>query len=268
MGEPGLIASRENPRFKRLRALVEEAREPRRQGRTLADGIHLVASCLERGAVVEQLLISESSQDHEEIAALRTRAAGIECLILRDALFRELSGMTTPTGIAAVIEIPPEADGPLRGDAMLLDAIQDAGNVGTLLRTAAAAGVRDVALSPGCAGAWTPKVLRAGQGAHFGLRIREQADLAALLKAPSGMSVATVAGAARSLYELDLGGPVVWLFGNEGAGVSPELLGAAQQCATIPMAAGTESLNVASAAAVCLFEACRQRRVFELNMSQ
>lgn len=255
------ISSRDNALFKSLRALVEDHREPRRRGETLADGIHLVSAGMEHGAEIRQLIVSDSGLRNPDVAALLERAGAqsIQCIEFSDALFRAATGVDTPTGIATVIGIPSAVEGPLIGDAMLLDAIQDAGNVGSLLRTAAAAGVRDVVLGPGCAGAWTPRVLRAGQGAHFNLAIREQVDLDALLKVSSGMSVATVAGTAQSLYDLDLGGPVIWLFGNEGAGVSPALLRAVRHCVTIPMAAGTESLNVASAAAVCLFEARRQR---------
>lgn len=255
------ISSRENASFKALRALADD---PRRQGRALVDGIHLVASCFARGIAVKQLLVSESGRQQPEIAALLLTATACECMLLRDSLFREISGVNTPTGIAAVIDIPVVPAGALMGDAVLLDAVQDSGNVGTILRTAAAAGVRDVLLGPGCAGAWTQRVLRAGQGAHFSLSIREQVDLGAVLAACSGSSagssVATVAHGGTSLYELDLTGPVIWLVGNEGAGLSAALIAAAKLSTTIPLAAGTESLNVAAATAVCLFEACRQRQ--------
>ncbi|HEX8961371.1 MAG TPA: RNA methyltransferase, partial [Rhodocyclaceae bacterium] len=113
----------------------------------------------------------------------------------------------------------------------------------------------------GCAGAWTLRVLRAAQGAHFGLSIREHADLAAIVRDYPGLSVATVVGGGTSIYQLDLRGPVAWILGNEGAGVSDELAAAAKARASIPMASGSESLNVAAAAAVCLFEAQRQRLV-------
>ena len=139
--------------------------------------------------------------------------------------------------------------------------MQDAGNVGTILRTAAAAGVRDIVLGEGCAGAWSMRVLRAAQGAHFGLAIREQADLAEIVRNYGGLAVATVVHGGTPLYELDLRGPVAWIFGNEGAGVSGTLAVAAKARATIPMASGSESLNVAAAAAVCLFEALRQRKL-------
>jgi hypothetical protein len=164
MSEPKRIASRDNATFKLLRAM---AAEPRRHGRTLVDGIHLVTTCLARGIGIRQLLVSEGGQASAEIATLLQGAAGIDCLSLRDSLFRELSGVAAPTGIAAVIDIPQAPAELSPGDAVLLDAVQDAGNVGAILRTAAAAGVRNVLLGPGCAGAWTARALRGGQGAHF-----------------------------------------------------------------------------------------------------
>lgn len=250
------ISSRDNPQFKALRAL---AADPRSHGRAIVDGIHLVATCFARGIGVRQLLTSESGQKNPEISALLHGAAGFECVSLRDSLFRELSGVSTPTGIAAVIDIPSAPAELPPGDAVLLDAVQDAGNVGAILRTAAAAGIPNILLGPGCARAWTSRVLRGGQGAHFSLAIREQVDLAAVLAAGSAQSVATVAHGGRSLYDLDLTGPIHWLVGNEGAGLSAELMAAARLRATIPLAADTESLNVAAATAVCLFEASRQR---------
>ena len=258
MNEARCITSRQNSVFKALRALVDD---PRRQGCALVDGIHLVATCLARGIVVRQLLASESGRRNAQIAALLQSAAGIDTVILRDSLFREISELATPTGVAAVIEIPPVAAGLPASDAVLLDAVQDGGNVGAILRTAAAAGIHDVVLGTGCAGAWTPKVLRAAQGAHFSLAIREQVDLSAVLAAWPAVSVATVARGGASLYELDLTGPMLWLVGSEGAGLAPHLIAAAKLRTTIPLAGGSESLNVAAATAVCLFEANRQRRL-------
>jgi len=250
------IASRHNPAFKALRAVAED---PRRQGRALLDGIHLVTACLEHGVQPRQMLVSEGAQNNPEVAELLRGASGAECLLLRDSLFREISGVSTPTGIAAVIDIPVAPPGAAMGDVLMLDAVQDAGNVGAILRTAAAAGVREVLLGQGCAGAWTSRVLRAGQGAHFSLSIREQVDLAGALIGGGQRSIATVARDGTPLYELDLATPVVWLVGNEGAGLSARLLTGATDRATIPLAAGTESLNVAAAVAICLFEARRQR---------
>lgn len=258
------ITSRDNPALKALRALLGDARRRREEDRTVIEGPHLVAAALDHGVRPDLVAVSESALAHVEVQALLARLSGIETLCLPDALFRSLSELAAPLGILARISIPvavpPEPTFSPTGDCLLLDAVQDAGNVGTLLRTAAAAGVRDVLLGPGCAGAWTPRVLRAAQGAHFALEIREQVDLDSFLRGYSGLSVAAVAHDGVSLYELDCAGPTAWLFGNEGAGIAPALISLVRQRATIPLAPGSESLNVAAAAAVCLFEMRRQRK--------
>jgi TrmH family RNA methyltransferase len=256
-----VITSRDNPTLKALRALAEDAREQRRQGRTLLDGPHLVESYVHRVGLPEMLVVSESGAGNTEVARLLSSMAATDALTIPDALFRELSGVATPVGLLAVISVPTVPTGMPRGPCVLLDAIQDAGNVGTIPRSAVAAGVREVALGSGCAGAWTPRVLRAAQGAHFGLCIREQVDLEMLAKAYGAASIAAVARGGTPLYELDLSEDVAWIFGNEGAGVSPGLAALAGKRATIPMAGGSESLNVGAAAAVCLFEGLRQQRV-------
>jgi TrmH family RNA methyltransferase len=253
------VTSKDNPTFKALRLLATDAREQRRQVRTIIDGPHLLSAYLDRVGVPELVAVSESGASAPEIGALLASLGAVEVLQLRDSLFREISGTATPVGVLAVIAVPkPPPDEPT-GSCVLLDAVQDAGNVGSILRSAAAAGIVDVFLGPGCAGAWTPRVLRAAQGAHFGLRIREQADLLSLIVNYRGISVAAVAHDAKSIYALDLSGDVAWLFGNEGAGLSAALTAAATARGTIPMAAGSESLNVAAAAAICLFEGVRQR---------
>ena len=253
------ITARDNPTLKALRALAGDTREQRASGQTLIEGPHLLTACLDHGHELDLLVVSESAVVAPEVADLLRRAAGVPTLCLRDALFRELSELATPVGILARIPIPAAPAGLPAGDCLLLDAVQDAGNVGTLLRTAAAAGVRDVLLGGGCAGAWAPRVLRGAQGAHFGLQIREQVDLQDFLRGYSGVSVATVAHQGESIYAIDLKHPVAWLFGNEGSGIAPELVAATRQHATIPLAPGSESLNVGAAAAICLFEMRRQR---------
>ncbi len=256
-----VIASRDNPTFKSLRALAGDARRQRNEQRTLIEGPHLVTAALDHGVAPDLIAVGEGASANPEILLLLARAGKVETLCLRDALFNEISELATPVGILARIAIPAVPDDLPAGDCLLLDAVQDAGNVGTLLRTAVAAGVHDVLLGSGCAGAWTPRVLRAAQGAHFGLTIREQVDLAEFLKRYTGTSIAAVAHQGAALYELDFAPPTAWLFGNEGAGIAPELIASAKHCATIPLAPGSESLNVAAAAAVCLFEMRRQRSI-------
>jgi TrmH family RNA methyltransferase len=253
------ITSRDNSTFKDLRGLVEDAREQRARGQTLIDGIHLVATYQQQGGVPLQLLVAESAIDNPQVADLLALYPEVSTLCLRDTLFRELSGVASPTGIAALIAIPVAKTDSPTNTCVLLDAVQDAGNVGSILRSAAAAGVKDVLLGAGCAGAWTPRVLRAAQGAHFSLNIREQVDLLSFLQSTHLPGVATVAQHGTALYALDLRQPVAWLLGNEGAGLSQPLIEAAKLQATIPLASSTESLNVAAAAAICLFESVRQR---------
>jgi TrmH family RNA methyltransferase len=261
------IASRDNPTFKDLRDLARDARRQRRESKALLDGPHLLGAAFAQGVMPDLLAVSESAAAMPEIAALLMRAPHVTTLCLRDSLFREISELATPVGILARIAIPAASTGLPSGDCLLLDAVQDAGNVGTLLRTAAAAGVQDVLLGEGCAGAWTPRVLRAGQGAHFWLCIREQVDLAAFLENYPGQSVAAVAHQGDSLYTLNFAGPTAWLMGSEGAGIQSQLLVNAKRLATIPLAAGSESLNVGAAAAVCLFEMCRQRTMKKVGGS-
>lgn len=250
------LLSRENPTFKALRAM---GTDPRKHGRTLLDGPHLLAAYLDKAGRPLRVLVSETGESHGEVQTLLQRCVGVEVLSLRDALFRELSGTENPVGILAEISIPETPPAKASASCVLLDAVQDAGNVGAILRTAAAAGIRDVVLGTGCAGAWTQKVLRAGQGAHFDLAVRERVDLPAFLHDYPGTGIATVARDGTSLYDLDLSGPVAWIFGNEGAGVTEKSVLAARRLATIPLAPGCESLNVAAAAAICLFEERRQK---------
>ena len=253
------ITSRDNPTLKSLRALLTDARRQRASGQAVLEGPHLLSAALDHEIRPVLVVVCEGARANAEVTGLLARVGKVETLCVPDPLFRSLSELAAPLGILARIAVPPAPTSLPTGDCLLLDAVQDAGNVGTLLRTAAAAGVRDVLLGPGCAGAWTPRVLRAAQGAHFGLSIREQADLAGFLKHYSGNPVATVARDGGDLYALDLRRPVAWLFGNEGAGLAPELVALAKRSATIPLAPGSESLNVAAAAAVCLFEMRRQR---------
>lgn len=254
------VTSRENPQFKQLLKLATSSRERKAQGATLLDGPHLVAAYHASGRVAEMLVVADSALDKPEIRDLFQTAAARQRLTLTDRLFGDVAQVATPTGIAAVIATPGNPPLPDRLDTcLLLDELQDWGNVGSILRTAAAAGIRQIFLSPGSVFAWSPKTLRAGQGAHFFLDIHEGVDLVALARRHPGVVAATEARADRSVYEADLRGPTAWAFGNEGAGLSPALARAATLRVRIPMPGAAESLNVAAAAAICLFEQVRQR---------
>ncbi|MBK5915704.1 TrmH family RNA methyltransferase [Rhodocyclus purpureus] len=255
------IVSRDNPRFKALKKLAQSARERRREGLALLDGMHLIEVYSERCGRPEALIVSEQGASRAEIARhLAALDPTIEVLALSAPLFAELAAVDTPSGIMALIRQPQAAGAPdPDADAVLLDGVQDPGNVGSILRSAAAAGFRQVLLSPDCAQVWSPKTLRAGMGAHFALELFENADLCAFIGAYRGVAAVTEPAAGQSLFAADLTGPLAWIFGSEGAGVRPATAAAARAHFTIPMPGGSESLNAAAAAAVCLFETVRQR---------
>ncbi|MBI5910470.1 MAG: RNA methyltransferase [Betaproteobacteria bacterium] len=255
-----LIRSRDNPRFKALRELATSTRERRKAGLALLDGAHLISAYRASGGVPEQLILSDSAAAKPEAAQLAAGASGLGVLVLADSLFNDLAQVVTPTGIVALIRTPKPGPLPSRIErCVMLENIQDAGNLGSILRSTAAAGIRTVLLSRGCAFAWSPKVLRAGMGAHFSLDIFDNADLAAAVPRLSGRLICASGHARKSLYQADLRGPLAWVFGNEGSGVSAELSAAAAEQLRIPMPGKAESLNVAAAAAICLFEQVRQR---------
>lgn len=254
------IASRDNAAYKAMARLAASAAERRRRGASVLDGIHLVAAYLESGGEPEAVMVSASALGNPRIAGLVARCAPASVMQLSDALFSSLSTLESPSGILAAVKTPEGASVPADASfVLLLEDIQDPGNVGTLLRSAAAAGVEHVLLSARCAFAWSPKVLRSGMGAHFAVNIVEDVDLAAFVATFQGHSVALAGDGERSLYALDLTVPLALLVGNEGAGLSPELEARAGVRARIPIRPPIESLNAGTAGSIALFEAVRQR---------
>ncbi|MBS3916338.1 MAG: RNA methyltransferase [Sulfuritalea sp.] len=254
------ITSRDNATFRQLRLLTESSRERRKQGKTVLDGIHLVSGWFDHFGPPDLLAISESGAQQQEIRNFLMKYPKTLPYLFGDALFGEVSPVTTPTGILALVSIPhSQRPAKIMGSCVLLEAIQDAGNLGSILRSAAAAAISDVFLGPGCAQAWSPRVLRAAMGAHFLLRIHEHAVLEQVIEHVDGISVSTRIDAERTIFELDLSGPVAWVFGNEGGGLTAEMAGLTLHAARIPMPGKAESLNVAAATAICLFEEVRQK---------
>lgn len=250
------ITSRDNPIFKHLKRLSESSRERRAEGKTLLDGAHLVSDYIAAFGEPQQLIIAEGKSTLE-VTNLIQDLADIPTIMLPTLMFAELSPVASPTGILAIVQTPKIAPPERIEFALMLEDIQDPGNLGSMLRSAAAAGVDVVYLSKGCAEAWSPKALRGGQGAQFTLAIVEQADLFALTQSFEGQVLATAMHGA-SIYSLDLTGAVAFVMGNEGVGVSERLLNAASVKVNIPTSGKVESLNAAAATAVCLFERVRQ----------
>jgi TrmH family RNA methyltransferase len=259
------ITSADNPLVRRLRRLVESPRASRTAGRSIAEGLHLVECAVAAGVSIDTIVVSErASESVRQMAHQVTSRRDCRHVTLAASLYDAISPVEHGAGILAEIAIEPLAlPVASAGDAVYLDGLQDPGNVGTLLRTAAAAGVKHVAAAPGTAFLWAPKVLRAAMGAHFALRLYEDVSSERLAAAFDGERLSANAHAAESIYSTDWGmQPTVWLFGSEGQGLSAAADAVAQRRLRIPIDASVESLNVAAAAAVCLFEQARRRRAY------
>ena len=260
MSELKRISSRDNPFFKSLLKLVSSAKERRTTEQTLLDGPHLLRSYIEAGGKPLHLLLNQQAVQNPEIVGLLESCADVTLTCLDDALFTQLSELKTPNGLLALINIPqPSVNAAHSQFGLLLEDIQDPGNLGSILRSAAAAGCDAVFLSKGCADVWSPKVLRAGMGGHFVLQIHEDAELLKVAREFTGKILAASLQEKKSLYGCNLRGKLAFAIGNEGAGLTTPLQDAVQERFIIPMPGKVESLNAAAATAVCLFEAVRQR---------
>lgn len=252
------IASRDNSRVRAWRKLQTDARARRSERRTLIEGIHLVRTYLERVGAPRELIVTPESRANAEIAAIIDRVARSP-IVVSNPVFAAFADTETPVGLAAEIDLPAEhADLSASVHCVLVEGVQDAGNLGALLRSAAAFGVDSVLVGPGSADPWSPKVLRSAMGGHFFLRIAHTKDLAREVSGFTGLKLCTVPRGGEVLARLDLTGPVAWIFGSEGGGVSAPLAATADVLARISMTGGTESLNVATAAAICFYERARQ----------
>ena len=250
------ITSRDNPALLRLRKLTADAAGYRKTGSVWIEGDHLLRAALQRGWQPALVVLTEGAMQDHALAALADSAP--RALVVPTALFKGLSGLESPAQIGAELTLPVSPTIDAQAASVVLDRLQDAGNVGAILRSAAAFGVRQVLALKGTAALWSPKVLRAGQGAHFGLRLVEglAADDLAALAVPL---VATSSHTEQVLHRVALPSPCAWVMGHEGQGVSPALMARCALTVGIPQPGGEESLNVAAAAAICLYESERQR---------
>ena len=254
------IVSRDNPVFKHLKKLADNARERRAEGQTLLDGVHLIEAYMTAFGEPTMVIIPEG-QSSVEATGLIQALEHVSTMMLPTLMFAELTPVASATGILALVKTPQLSLPDAPSFALMLEDIQDPGNLGSILRTAAAAGVEVVYLSTSCTDAFSPKALRGGQGAQFVLPIVERANLIAELENFNGNSYATTMQG-ESLYAQNLTQATAFVIGNEGAGLRKQTVAAASKSITIPMTEsqfGTvESLNAGAAAAVCLFERKRQ----------
>ena len=255
------ITSSRNPIFKELKAIATTSKARREYGQTLLEGLHLSQSYLDKDLKPEMCIIGESSAENTDVAAIieRCEALGVQRLMVTDSQMKALSSVVSGVGLLLLVAVPAsELPANLETSALLLDDIQDPGNMGAILRTAAAAGIREIYCSAHAVSVWSPKVLRAGMGAHFNLNIYENSPIETVITSSKVPVYATTLQATATLYEVDLSGPTAWVLGNEGRGVSQQLLDLGVKQVFIPQTTGVESLNVAAATAVCLFEQRRQ----------
>lgn len=253
--EPQFITSAANPWLKELRRLAQDGTAYRRQGRIWLEGDHLCRAALGRGLAPEAAVFSESAWNEASPEWSRLAAKRI---VLADPLFASVSGLQSPARMGFVMDAPATPDVLPDCASVILDRVQDAGNVGAILRCAAAFGFSQILALKGTAGLWSPKVLRAGMGAHFGLRLIEALEPGVLdsLMVPV---LATSSHEGEWLHRASLPWPCAWAFGHEGQGLAQGIMARAQVAVRIVQPGGEESLNVAAAAAICLHASAAAR---------
>ena len=247
-GEPLFVSSAANAWLKELRRLAQDSTAYRKQGRAWLEGDHLCRAALARGVKPAAAVFSQSAWDAGEASWVRRAEKQV---VVADALFAGLSGLESPARMGFVVELPPEPALEPKAPSLILDRLQDAGNVGAILRCAAAFGFRQILAIKGTAALWSPKVLRAGMGAHFGLNLIEALSPDAL-DALALPILTTSSHRGEPLHKLALPWPCAWAMGHEGQGVSEEIAARSRLAVRIVQPGGEESLNVAAAAAICL----------------
>jgi TrmH family RNA methyltransferase len=246
------VTSRDNVLLKELRRLSSDSTAYRKQGRFWVEGDHLCRAALARG---KKPALGVFKASFWPLASEQYSFAATKNIVVKDALFDEISGLESPASMGFVFELPPSLALEPRMASVILDRVQDAGNVGSILRSASAFGFKQIIAIKGTAALWSPKVLRAGMGAHWGLHLIEGAHLGDLEMLGVPIVVTSSHHGTCLNYGFDHAGlpsPCAWALGHEGQGVSPELEAMAKWQVRIDQPGGEESLNVAAAAAICL----------------
>jgi RNA methyltransferase, TrmH family len=254
------ILSAHNQELKHIARLIKQARYRQKQQLAVLEGVHLIETFSQAGYKLHKLYLPHERILLPEITALTKAIAADQVVLVAESLLAKISDLADSTEPIAVVTVPTVNLPCKNQDVVMLERVQDPGNVGTILRSALAAGISHVILSKDCCDVWSPKVLRAAMGAHAYLHVHTVTQLAHwLADYPHQIYATALSTNSHNLYSLDLRSPTGWLFGNEGSGLSAELLQSVSQHVMIPMSGQTESLNVAMAATVCLFEQYRQR---------
>jgi RNA methyltransferase, TrmH family len=270
--KPEIITSRDNPLIKELRKLAQDGAAYRKTGRVWIEGEHLCDAAQARGLKAEIAVISDQKQ---HLAGMECARSATKLVVIADALLREISGLESPAAMGLVLSLPQDMPIEATARSVVLDRLQDPGNAGSILRSAAAFGVSQIIALKGTVALWSSKVLRAGMGAHFSLRIVEAASIEQLQDLKHPLAV-TSSHRGQFLHELQAQGALqkkehsaqdlcrqladfAYIFGHEGQGVSEELEALAKAHVRIAQPGGQESLNVAAAAAICLHASAAAR---------
>ena len=252
MTAPAVITSRDNPLIKELRKLAADGTAYRKTGRVWIEGEHLCSAYLARGFTPSVAVISESKAS---VTQVNTAQAAIKNIVISDALMQEISGLESVAGMGFVCDLPSGSAVQAAAVTVILDRLQDPGNAGSILRSAAAFGFKQIIALKGSVALWSPKVVRAGMGAHFGLHIVESASIEDLSALRLPIAV-TSSHQGQFLHDLlskkELPEQLNWALGHEGQGVCAQLVQTASLHVRIAQPGGEESLNVAAAAAICL----------------
>ncbi len=258
-----LITSKDNPIIKTAHALLTQSRQRKKMGRTVIEGVHLLDAYLNANLSPNTVIVSENGLQNAEINTLIARLNhlnnGIKILTISDNLYKDIRTLGESLPIMAIIDMPNyQFNQEIKSDCLIINGVQDNGNLGTLLRTASAVGFDTVICTTGSAQAYSPKTLRAGMGANFSLTIYENVSVDEILQFVKVPFFATSSHTNKVIYELNLTQPLALIMGHEGQGVDDILLNISHKLA-LPQPNGQESLNVGVAGSVCLYEILRQR---------
>lgn len=252
------ITSLQNTKVKLVHALQNRAKSRRKEAKIALEGTRLIRDAIERGYVPEFVLFLEAPDNASVELVASLQNSGFEAAPVTDEIMRHISDTQQPQGIIAVFPLPHPPLPRTLERVLILDAVRDPGNVGTILRAAAAANIQAVFLSPDCVDAYNPKTLRGGMGAHFRIPVIE-ASWSSIAKHCDGLAVYLAAGDGDTRYDA-ADWSLAWalIVGSEAHGAGDNADQLAHHRIFIPLAADTESLNAAMAASVILFEAQRQ----------
>ena len=253
-----MVSSPDNPVIRLVRKLSSTPTAYRQIGKVWIEGDHLCRSWVQHQGAVEMAVVSATAWAEWSRTDWLQQVSDV--VVVPDAQFARMSQLPSPAGIGLLLPWMAEATIAYDEPSVILDRVQDAGNVGSILRSAAAMGVRQVMSLPGTAALWSPKVIRAGMGAQFGIKVVENIDLDMIAKLSLPV-IATSSHAKQEIWDTHLTSPCNWMFGHEGQGLSPACEAMCAATVRIPQPGGQESLNVAAAAAICLYESMRRRHI-------